>query len=302
MRLAELLADDLHHRLAGTGIQLRTGPFTVEVRSDIEAFADLFRRFYGQFPLLPTPAIADFHVRLSRPHGLHRWWHPQVEFLLDGRAPFLPYPLSHAFPLFEWGLNWSIAMQAHQYLMLHSAAVERNGRVLLLPAWPGAGKSTLCAALVSRGWRLFSDEFGLLRVNDGQLVPLPRPVPLKNLSIEVIRDFAPQAEFGPDFHGTRKGTVAHLRSPDACVQQADIPAAPGWLVFPRYRADAPLQLEPIVKPQAFVKLSNNSFNYHLLGLQGFQGVAQLVRNCDCYILSYSNLDEAIETLNRLTDA
>ena len=302
MRLAELSDAEFHHRLTGKGIQLRTGPFTVRVRSNVEVFARQFRRFYGQFPLVLSPAISDFHVRLLRPSGLRRWWHPQVKFLLDGRTPFLPYPLSHAFPLFEWGLNWSIAMQAHQFLMLHSAAVERNGRVLLLPAWPGAGKSTLCAALVSRGWRLFSDEFGLVRVDDGQLVPLPRPVPLKNRSIGVIRDFAPQAELGPDFHGTRKGTVAHLRSPDACVQQAAVPAPPGWLVFPRYQAGVPLRLEPILEPQAFLKLSNNSFNYQLLGLQGFQGIARLVRDCDCYILSYSNLDEAIEAMNRLADA
>lgn len=302
MRLAELSDADFHRRLTGKGIQLRTGPFTVRVSSNVEVFARQFRRFYGQFPLVVSPAITDFHVRLSRPRGLRRWWHPQVKFLLDGRAPFLPYPLSHAFPLFEWGLNWSIAKQAHQFLMLHSAAVERNGRVLLLPAWPGAGKSTLCAALVSRGWRLFSDEFGLVRVDDGQLVPLPRPVPLKNRSIGVIRDFAPQAEFGPDFHGTRKGTVAHLLSPDACVQQAEVPALPGWLVFPRYQAGAQLRIDPIVKPQAFMKLANNSFNYQLLGLQGFRGIARLVRDCDCYILSYSDLDEAIEAMNRLADS
>ncbi|MGD8631294.1 MAG: HprK-related kinase A [Gammaproteobacteria bacterium] len=301
MRLAELPLDDFRHRLAETGIQIRTGPFDVHLCSRVERFADQFLRFYGQFPLVLTPAIADFHVHLLRPRGLRCWWRPQVQFLLDGQTPFLPYPLSHAFPLFEWGLNWGIAMQAHQFLMLHSAAVERNGRVLLLPAWPGCGKSTLCAALVSRGWRLFSDEFGLLRHADGQLIPLPRPLPLKNRSIGVIRAFAPDVEIGPEFPGTRKGTVAHLRTPDSCVQQASVTAPPGWLVFPRYLAGASLRLQPIPKPQAFLKLANNSFNYQLLGLQGFQSVTRLVRNCDCYILSYSNLDEAVETMNRLAD-
>lgn len=193
-------------------------------------------------------------------------------------------------------------MQAHQFLMLHSAAVERNGRVLILPAVPGSGKSTLCAALVNRGWRLFSDEFGLVRHEDGQLVPMPRPLPLKNRSIKIIRDFAPEAELGPDFHGTRKGTVAHLRSPDACVHQAAVTAAPAWLMFPRYRAGAQLRLDPIPKPRAFMKLTNNAFNYHLLGLQGFRSVTRLVRNCDCYMLSYSNLEDAIGAINRLADA
>lgn len=302
MILADLSTDDFHQRLAQSGILLQTGPFTVSIQSEIEAFSRLLRRFYASFPVLPEPAIADFHVRLTRPRGIRRWWHAQALFLLDGQAPFLPYPLEQAFPLFEWGLNWSIAMQAHQYLMLHAASVERAGRVLLLPAWPGSGKSTLCAALVSRGWRLFSDEFGLVRVEDGQLLPLPRPMPLKNKSIEVIRAFAGDADLGPSFHGTRKGTVAHLRSPDSCVKQAGVTAPPGWLVFPRYRAGAALSLNPVVKPQAFMKLANNSFNYQLQGLRGFQAATRLVRTCDSYILTYSNLNEAMDALNQLAES
>jgi len=300
--LAGLAGEACRQRLTGKGLLLKIGPFTVEVRSDIDGFSHLLRQFYGQFSLVDAPAIADFHVQIVRPGGVRRWWRPQVQFLLDGQSPFRPFQLGHAFPLFEWGLNWGIAMQAHQYLMLHSAAVERAGKVLILPAWPGCGKSTLCAALVSRGWRLFSDEFGLVRTDGGELVPLPRPTPLKNKSIEVIRDFAPDATIGPAFHGTRKGTVAHLQTPDASVIQSHIPAPPAWLVFPRYRAGARLHLKPIDKPQAFLKLANNSFNYRLLGLQGFQTVTRLVRHCDSYILSYSNLDEAVETLNRLADA
>jgi HprK-related kinase A len=297
--VAELAAEDFRQRLAGTGLLIQTGPFVVRIQSRIASFARLLRCFYAHFPVLAAPAIADYHIQMQRPQTIRRWLRPQALFLLDGQSPFLPYPLSHAFPLFEWGLNWGIAMQAHQYLMLHSAVVERSGRAMLLPAVPGSGKSTLCAALVSRGWRLFSDEFGLVRTGDGQLLPLPRPMPLKNRSIDVIRDFAPEAELGPSFHGTRKGTVAHLVSPAVSVTQSQVTAPPGWLVFPRYRAGAPLRLVPIPKQQAFLKLANNSFNYQLLGLRGFQGVTRLVRNCDCYMLSYSHLGEAIEALNVL---
>ena len=302
MIIADLPDDDFSRCLAETGILLQTGPFIVRIRSGIDGFAQLLQRFYAHFPVVAEPAIADFHVQLKQPRNIRRWWRPQALFMLDDQSPFLPYPLSHAFPLFEWGLNWGIAMQAHQYLMLHSAAVERSGRVMLLPAWPGSGKSTLCAALINRGWRLFSDEFGLVRPGDGHLVPLPRPMPLKNQSIDVIRDFAPDAELGPSFHGTRKGTVAHLGSAAFSVEQSSVTAPPGWIVFPRYRSGAPLRLAPIPKQQAFIKLANNSFNYQLLGLRGFEGVARLIRDSDCYVLSYSNLDEAIEALKRLADS
>lgn len=302
MRLAELSDEVFSQRLAETGILLQTGPFTLRIQSRIENFRLLLQRLYAHFPVVAEPAIADFHVSLKRPNGVRRWWRPQVLFMLDGKAPFLPYPLSHAFPLFEWGLNWGIAMQAHQYLMLHSAVVERSGRALLLPAWPGCGKSTLCAALVSRGWRLFSDEFGLVRSGDGHLIPLPRPLPLKNRSIDVIRDFSTDANFGPSFHKTRKGTVAHLGSPALSVEQSNVTAPPGWVVFPRYKSGAPLKLASISKQQAFIKLANNSFNYQLLGLRGFEEVTRLIRGCDCYILSYSSLEEAIDALNCLAES
>ncbi len=92
MRLAELPEDAFTQRLAGTGILLQTGPFTVRIRSGIEDFAQLLRRFYNHFPVVPEPAIADFHVRLTTPGGIRRRWHPQVLFLLDGQEIFLPYP------------------------------------------------------------------------------------------------------------------------------------------------------------------------------------------------------------------
>ena len=63
---------------------------------------------------------------------------------------------------------------------------------MLLPAPPGAGKSTLCAGLVHRGWRLLSDELALVDMETGLVRGMARPVNLKNKSIEVIRDFAPE--------------------------------------------------------------------------------------------------------------
>ena len=101
--------------------------------------------------------------------------------------------------------------------MLHAAVVERNGSALFLPAMPGSGKSTLCAALTYRGWRLFSDEFGLIEPARGAVLPLPRAIPLKNRSIEVIRRFAPQGPFvNESLH--RFGNVGRTRMDTAVVE------------------------------------------------------------------------------------
>jgi HprK-related kinase A len=232
---------------------------------------------------------------------VRRFTRPQAVFHWDGGQPFEPLPAGLAFPLLEWGINWCIANRAHRYLMLHSACVERNGDAVLFPAWPGHGKTTLCAALINRGWRLLSDEFGLVRPEDDLLQPVPRPLPLKNESIEVIRGFAPNAYLGPVFPKTRKGDVAHMRPPADSVARAEEPAVPRWLVFPRWVADSPTKLEPMPGPEAFFMVATNAFNYEVRGEAGFRTVTRLVRSCGAYRLVYSNLEEAVDAINGLLD-
>ena len=201
--------------------------------------------------------------------------------------------------MLEWGLNLVIAMRFHRFLMLHSPALERPGRVLLLPAAPGHGKTTLCSALAHRGWRLFSDEFGLVRPGTTQAVPVPRPMPLKNASIDVMRAFEPTIEFGPTIPNTMKGTVAHVRPPEASVALADREAPVAWIVFPRWRADATLALQPMRKDEAFLLLATNAFNYEMLGESAFTTARALIDGAQCARLVYSDLDQAIAALDAM---
>ncbi|MEQ8515061.1 MAG: HprK-related kinase A [Chromatocurvus sp.] len=297
-----LVGDLAPAALAGAlsrGLCFRTGPFYTRVTSGLRAFAGPLQRCYASLPVLPDSQIAHFSVTVCRRPGLRARLRPQADFLFEGVAPFDPYPLSQAFPMFEWGLNWCIATTAHQYLMLHSAVVERHGRALVLPAQPGSGKSTLCAALVGRGWRLLSDEFGMLRLADGQLQPLPRAAPLKNASIDVIRAFAPDLSFGPRYDKTRKGTVVHLFPPAESLQRQGETCPPGAVVFPRYVADAPTRLVSQPPIAGITRLVNNSFNYLVSGEAGFVALCELVRTAGCYELTYSRLDEAIGQLDAL---
>jgi HprK-related kinase A len=290
-------------RLSGDGLRFRSGPFTVRLRGGTPALAAQLRLLYPQLQPLDGDAglPVDFHLQLRRPHSLRRWLRPQVRLFTDQELPYDPFPLDHALPLFEWGLNWCIAMQAHQYLMLHAAVVEKDGRALVMPALPGSGKSTLCAALMLRGWRLLSDEFGLVRPDDPQLAlhPLPRPIPLKNASIEVIRRFSADAVLGPTFARTRKGDVAHLMASPDSQWRGDEPALPGQFLFVRYQAGAATQLEALPQGWTFLKVSTNSFNYRLQGAAGFRAVAALARRCPSHALTYSDLDQAVAAIEDL---
>lgn len=299
-----MIVGHLDHRefrkqLSEEGLSLQFGPFNLRIRSNLESFSDIAYRLYKYYPVPESSEINDFHVEISAPRGLRRWIRRQARFGIDGQFPFAPYAAAHAFPALEWGINWCVATRSHHLLMLHAAGVERNGRAILFPASPGDGKSTLCAALIHSGWRLLSDEFGLVRPDDGLLLPLPRLIPLKNGSIEVIRSFCPEAVIGPSFPGTRKGTVAHVRPPVASIRRAQETAQPRWLVFPRWVADARTSLQPMTRSDAFLMVATNAFNYEVLDETAFRLVRDIVHRCDAYSLVYSDLAEATEVLGRL---
>ena len=158
----------------------------------------------------------------------------------------------------------------------------------------------MCAGLVLRGWRLLSDELTLIEPETGHVVPLARPISLKNASIDVIRTFSPGAMLGPTVHDTTKGSVAHLKPPPESVKRAMEPARPAWVVLPRYEMNAPPRLLPLSKARAFMELADNAFNYSLHGRRGFEVLADLIDNCGCYEFAYGRLEDAAMVFDELS--
>ena len=159
--------------------------------------------------------------------------------------------------------------------------------------------STLCAALTYSGWRLFSDEFALIDPETGRLSPAPRPISLKNAAIELIVRRYPDVVYGPEGTDIDGDRFVHARPPADSVRRAKEQAPPGWIVFPRYMAGAPMMLQPVPKAHALMELAGQSFNYNYL-VNGYTCLAELVRRTNCFRLEYSNLDDVLDRLTRLT--
>lgn len=300
MIVEDLAPSALDRRLRQEGLRLRTGPVVTRIRSSLRAVRHGIALHYAQHAVEPDQGFADFHVSIERPRSFRRWVNQQVVFRFDGIQPFAPLPGDQGFAMLEWGLNWCVSSHCHQYLIVHAAVLERGGRALILPAPSGSGKSTLCAGLVfGGGWRLLSDELALIDPVSGHVAPLPRPVSLKNASIDVIQAFAPSAVFGEAVHETAKGRVAHVQPPAFGVQRASQLAMPGWVVLPRYEAGAPAQLQPLSKARAFMTLVDNAFNYNVHGRAGFAAFANTIDRSACYEFSYSNLPEAVHIFDQL---
>ena len=293
MRISDLSQSDLFERLRHPGLYIRTGPFVFHLQTKLAQIVEGLRLLYQDFPLAGSDGFADFHVGLVSPCSLRGWSRRQVRFYFGGQSPFTPLPLNQAFAMFEWCSNWCISSHANQYLLIHAAAVERNGHAAILPGPPGSGKSTLTAALVSSGWRLLTDELTLIAPESAMIVPLARPIALKNNSIQVIRNFVRQTDFGPECRDTMKGTIAHIRPPTESVLRVDCGALPGWIIFPKFKSSGAATARPLPKAQTFMWFAASSFNYTVLGLEGFEVLSKVIDIADCYEFEYTNLDDAI---------
>lgn len=297
--LTQVPTREVRQALASDGLWIDLGAAVLRVQGDSPVLASQLQATYRNYPFNTRDTWADLHIRLDRPSGPRRWLRPQVVFRCDGLRPFEPFPADSPLPLLEWGGNWLIGQRLHHLLLLHAGVVEKDGRALVMPATPGSGKSTLTAALSLSGWRLLSDEFGAFDPVERVFRAVLKPVALKNASIGVIGGRFPDACFGPEFPRTRKGTVTHLAASPATVMRRREPAQPGAIVLPQWRAGSSTRLEALEARPIFGALAFNAFNYKLLGVIGFDAVVYLVRACPAFQLIYSDLDDAIATIDAL---
>lgn len=300
-RICDLTFDELRSFLSGPGLFLKTGPFTYRIRTSVKAIAEGLRTLYGDNQYFPDLEFVDFDIRIDPPNRLRGIFRPKLNFYFDHQTPFKPLPLTQAYAFLEWGMNWCISVHVNQYLKLHAAVLEKNGKALVMPGAPGSGKSTLCAALSLRGWRLLSDEHALISIEDNMLVPVCRPVSLKNQSIQVIRDFEPSVIYGPMCEDTHKGTVVHMKPDSHALEMDDSPAKPGWIVFPKYVPDGDTRLTERIRETSFLGAGDQSFNYSLLGIKGFHAMSRLIEESQCFNFSYSDLDEAVDSFEKLSE-
>jgi HprK-related kinase A len=300
MRIADLTPSELAEQLRGRGVTIACGPLLIRLGASMQEVVSPLALLYGDYPIADEENIPDFEARVEPVSRLRHPIVPYATALLDGRRVFDPFPRTQGLPMLEWAINWGVFTRPNHHLMLHSAVVERGGSALLLSGQPGAGKSTLTAGLLFRGWRLLSDEVAMMRPGEPGLLPVPRPVGLKDRSIDIVRGLSADAVLGPASEGTTKGTVAHLRPPPEAILRASEPANPRWVVFPRYEQGASLEVRKVSRPEAMLRLGDEAFNYSVLGSVGFETLAAMVEGCACYSLRFGDLEEALEGLTELT--
>jgi HprK-related kinase A len=296
--LGEIPVASVERCLRGDGLSLQVSDFRCLIRSDTGLLAQALNHLYRDFPAGAEPhGFYDFRITLKRTQSPF-WSKPEVAFDWEGNSPFPALPVAHTHPLFEWGLNWCIATLSGQNTVIHSAVVERKGAALILPGQPGAGKSTLCAALALKDWRLLSDELTIISRDTGRVQAIPRPISLKAESIDLIRSRCPGADLSTPVRDTHKGAIAYARPPQSAVRASTQDAAIGFVVFPRFVAGAALTVEPVARAVALTELLDQTFNVGLLGREGFESLVGAMANAQCYAVEYGDLTDITDWIDR----
>ena len=299
MLIGHISRDILAQKLRREGVHLNTGAFTTQLQIELPNLVSEFAEMYAQYPVEDPPGIDDARLRIGPPSLLHRYTKARAAAWMNGERVFDSVPATRAYTLLESALNWVIASSDVAPLVVHAGVVERQGRALIMPAATGSGKSTLCAALIWRGWRLLSDEMAAFRLEDGGLLPNPRPVSLKNKAIEVIAAFEQRARLSRTYSGTPKGNIAYMQPPPDSVSGAHASVIPALVVTPSYRVGATATLKAMDKVEGFRLLVDNAVNYSSMLRTGFEVLTGIVERCRFYALIYSDLGAAVDLINRL---
>jgi hypothetical protein len=176
-------------------------------------------------------------------------------------------------------------------LTLHAAALQRDGRTLLLAGPSGAGKTTLSLALARAGWSFGSDEIVLVG-RDFNLRPLPLPPCIKADAFGLIETWFPELRSSSEHE--RYGRIVKYLP----IKSAPLPALPGSVVFIRFDPGGATEIQPVAQFSALERLlAQCVFVPH-----GFQhdDVEELLRwhgEQRYFDLAFSDCDTAVAALS-----
>ena len=256
------------------------------VRTDDDRLGDRVDALLAGLPDADAAPVEHWYslTRAEAPAGA-------VDVRRDGEELARGQTAGDALAWVVWDVNRAAAASGAAHLLFHAGGIEADGTGVLLPGASMAGKSTLVAGLVRAGFGYLTDELAALDLATGRLVPYAKPITVKPGSFAVLSDMGPAADgpSGPDPWAGREWQVAVGGGTGRRIGR---PCAPGFVVVPRYDAGAETTLTPLSETEAFFTLALHAVNLVPHGSAGTRALGRLARQCRCFSLTVSDLDEA----------
>jgi len=191
-----------------------------------------------------------------------------------------------------------LAWHSRGGLLFHAGGLAWQGCGLLLPGMMGAGKTTLTAWLLGRGWHYLSDEMVFIANHSDTLTALPRPLNLKHPARSVLK---PQLDYISHHTGQIYSTpTTDLVSPRLFNPATRFSVPPLWLIiFPHFQAEGQFSLQRLSKAQTGLALMKCLVNARNLSGHGFAGISRLARQTPAFKMNYSHFDQIGDTVEQL---
>ena len=165
-----------------------------------------------------------------------------------------------------WRLN-AIAAATEQHLLVHAGVVGGVGAAIL-PGRSGAGKSTLVAACVAEGMAYLSDEYAAVDLDQGTVVPYPKPIGLEGEQLVAPSDLGA----GP-------------------VQRVPVPVA--GIAFPRYEEGSRTSRTSVDAGWTLLALAAHTTNLTALGGRALPWLAGLAASRPAWQVTYCETAGAV---------
>jgi hypothetical protein len=257
----------------------------VAVACDSPETAELLGAVYGAFACSEgseTAPALDYSVERG----------PAGEFVLRRRCEELSRADGTGTFLYDFEHDLTVEVQKRRpdLYFLHAAALERDGRAVLLVAESGAGKSTTAWALLHHGFRYASDELAPVELATGRVHGFPHALCLKS---------DPPPPYRLPGGVLRTSRARHVPVELLPCGLAPCPLPLDAIVFLRYRPDrGHPAIRQVGAAEATARLYVQALNPLAHPADGLDAALEVVRGVRCFDLDAAGLDATCELVVR----
>ncbi len=181
-------------------------------------------------------------------------------------------------------------------LLLHAAAVEIAGRLVVLPSQYKAGKTVLCACLAAHGMRLFTDDVLAIRAPDDYGFA---PGTMPRLRLPLPQDLGPGvADFIDRHRGLTGPRYLYLDlGPEHLAERGTAAPIEGFVLLERHENCDPVLL-PLKRSKILDSVYRQSFSRQKPGSDIMARLHRLIERAPGFRLRYARAEQAVELLEQ----
>ena len=130
----------------------------------------------------------------------------------------------------------SVYLHLRDYLFLHSAAMAKGNKAVLLPGPSESGKSTLTLGLLNYGYQYLTDEVVVINLSDLRVLPFQRPIYIYGWQSVVSAEVEKYFKFYrfKERYGNTMQPWQYAVPQQEAILPKDTSLEVGWIVFPTY--------------------------------------------------------------------